>query len=101
VVGIDDDPSHTAEATSIAEQNGLAERVSYLTGRVVDVLPSTPGPVDMIHDDAWFAKAPDHLDVALGLLRPGGLLTMVNWFLLVDALTGEPRNDSGGGHRSA
>lgn len=29
----------------------------------------------------------------LGLLRPGGLLTMANWFLLVDALTGEPRHD--------
>lgn len=93
VVGIDDDPAHTAEATSIAEANGLADRVSYMTGRVAEVLPTLFGPVDMIHDDAWFAKVPDHLDVALGLLRPGGLLTMVNWFLLVDALTGEPRND--------
>ncbi len=93
VVGIDDDPSHTAEATSIAEESEMADRVSYLAGRVVDVLPTIPGPVDMIHDDAWFAKAPDHLDIALDLLRPGGLLTMVNWFLLVDAMTGEPRND--------
>jgi len=29
----------------------------------------------------------------LALLRPGGLLTMANWFLLVDAITGTPRND--------
>ena len=29
----------------------------------------------------------------LSLLRPGGLLTMANWFLLVDVLTGKPRND--------
>jgi hypothetical protein len=29
----------------------------------------------------------------LGILRPGGLLTMPDWFLLVDALTGVPRND--------
>jgi hypothetical protein len=29
----------------------------------------------------------------LSLLRPGGLLTMVNWFLLVDGITGTPRND--------
>lgn len=93
VVGIDDDPSHTAEASSIAEERGLADRVSYRTGRVVDVLPTIRDRVDMIHDDAWFAREPDHLDVALGLLRPGGLLTMVNWFLLIDALTGKPRND--------
>jgi len=29
----------------------------------------------------------------LALLRPSGLLTMANWFLLVDATTGTPRND--------
>jgi hypothetical protein len=29
----------------------------------------------------------------LDVLRPGGLLTMANWFLLVDARTGESRND--------
>jgi hypothetical protein len=28
----------------------------------------------------------------IGVLRPGGLLTMPNWFLLVDALSGSPRN---------
>ena len=93
VVGIDDDPEHTARATSLAAGAGLDGRVSYVTGRVGDVLPAFDGPFDMIHDDAWFAKAPDHLEIVIALLRPGGLLTMVNWFLLVDALTGEPRND--------
>lgn len=29
----------------------------------------------------------------IGLLRRGGLLTMPNWFLLVDAITESPRND--------
>ena len=47
----------------------------------------------------WLAEAggPDAtvtgIDAMLELLRPGGLLTMPNWFLLIDALTGEPRND--------
>jgi hypothetical protein len=45
------------------------------------------------HDDAWFAKTPDHLEPMIRLLRPGGVLTMANWFLLVDAMTGQPRND--------
>lgn len=95
VVGIDEDPSHTARATEIAAGRGTGARVAYVTGAVREVLPSLDGPFDMIHDDAWFAKTPDHLDAMLGLLRPGGLLTMANWFLLVDAITGEPRNDWG------
>lgn len=93
VIGIDDDAAHTRRATEIAADRGFAERVSYVTGSVRDVLPVLDGPFDMIHDDAWFAKAPDHLESMLALLRPGGLLTMANWFLLVDALTGETRND--------
>lgn len=93
VVGIDDDADHIAEARKLADTHGLADRVSYVTGRVEDVLGGLDGPVDMIHDDAWFAKQPDHLDAAIGLLRPGGLYTMVNWFLLVDAITADQRND--------
>ena len=93
VIGIDDDPGHTARATEIAAGRSHGARVDYETGTVRDVLPSLGGPFDMIHDDAWFAKTPDHLEAMLALLRPGGLLTMANWFLLVDAITGEPRND--------
>ncbi len=93
IIGIDDDPAHTKEAQIIAAQSGYGESVTFLTGRVADVLPTLVDPVDMIHDDAWFAETPAHLDVMLGLLRPGGVLTMANWFLLVDALTGEARND--------
>lgn len=93
VVGIDDDSSHTAQATRTATGRTGRARVEYVTGTATDVLPSLDGPFDMIHDDAWFAKTPDHLEAMLALLRPGGLLTMANWFLLVDAITGEPRND--------
>lgn len=93
VVGIDDDAAHIARASELATGHRLPARVSYVTGSVLDVLPELDGPFDMIHDDAWFAKTPDHLDAMVALLRPGGLLTMANWFLLVDALTGEPRND--------
>ncbi len=93
VIGIDEDGLHIAEAEQIANEAGLSETVSYRAGRVVDVLPVLTGTFDLIHDDAWFASAPDHLESMIGLLRPGGVLTMANWFLLVDALTGEPRND--------
>lgn len=93
VIGIDDDPAHISEAMAIAGELGYADRVEYRCGRVTDVLDTVEDPVDMIHDDAWFAARPAHLDTMVGLIRPGGLLTMVNWFLLVDAITGSPRND--------
>jgi SAM-dependent methyltransferase len=93
VLGIDADPSHVYEATNLADQRSYGQRVTYTAGYVADVLPTLEGPFDMIHDDAWFAKTPDHLDSMIDLLRPGGLLTMVNWCLLVDALSGQPRND--------
>ena len=93
VVGIDDDRVHTTRAMEIAADIGFGDRVHYVTGKVSDVLPNLDEPFDMIHDDAWFAKTPDHLEAMLTLLRPGGLLTMANWFLLVDAITGTLRND--------
>jgi predicted O-methyltransferase YrrM len=93
VIGIDDDPIHTARAGELAAEHGLGPRVRFITGRVHEVLESLEGPFDVIHDDAWFARQPDHLETMLALLRSGGLLTMVNWFLLVDAITGQPRND--------
>jgi predicted O-methyltransferase YrrM len=93
ILGIGADPIHVTEATKLANRLGYGQRVTYRAGYVADVLPKLEGPFDMINDDAWFAKTPDHLDSMIGLLRPGGLLTMVNWFLLVDALSGQPRND--------
>lgn len=93
VIGIDDDPVRVAIAERTAADLGFADRVRFVTGRAADVLATLDGPVDMVHDDAWFATPPDHLEAMIEILRPGGLLTMVNWFLLVDARTGALRND--------
>ena len=95
VIGVDDDPIHTARATDLIKEQGFGDSIRFVTGRVRNVLDSIAGPFDVVHDDAWFAQRPDHLETMLGLLRPGGLLTMVNWFLLVDTITGQPRNDWG------
>ena len=72
VVGIDNNSSHTARATEIATGRSGGARVKYVTGAVSEVLPSLEGPFDMIHDDAWFAKTPEHLEADVALLRPGG-----------------------------
>jgi predicted O-methyltransferase YrrM len=93
LTAIDFDPGHVELAQFACSRLGLEDRVSFVVGDVAEVMQTIDGPVDAIHDDAWFASAPPHLETMLGLLRPGGLLTMPNWFLLVDALTGAPRND--------
>ena len=93
LIGVDSDEGHVELARSASSRLGLDDRVSFVVGNAAEVLPTIDGPVDAIHDDAWFASAPPHLETMLALLRLGGLLTMPNWFLLMDALTGEPRKD--------
>jgi predicted O-methyltransferase YrrM len=93
LTAVDSYPGHVELARSACSRLGLEDRVNFVVGDVAEVLQTITGPVDAIHDDAWFASAPPHLEIMLGLLRTGGLLTMPNWFLLVDALTGAPRND--------
>lgn len=93
VTGIDADDGHVKLARAACTRLALNCRISFIVGEVADVLQSIDGPVDAVHDDAWFACRPPHLDTMLSLLRPGGLLTMPNWLLLIDALTGRARND--------
>lgn len=93
VIGIDDDAAHVSDARQIAEASDLGSRIQLVTGKVLDVLQGLNGSFDAIHDDAWFASEPAHLDVMINLLRPGGVLTMPNWFLLADAISQKPRND--------
>jgi predicted O-methyltransferase YrrM len=95
VEAIDRFPEHVARAERFASQFGLSDRIKFTVGEVSTVLERLSGPYDLIHDDAWFAAEPAHLDRMIGLLRRGGTLTMPNWFLLEDAITGEARRDWG------
>jgi len=72
---------------------GMSERISYHEGEAVDHLAATDMTYDLIHDDAWFAHEPSHLAAMIARLRPGGVLTMPNWFLLTDAVSREPARD--------
>ncbi len=92
VIGIDADEGHISEARRLAEDSGLGDRIQFVVGEVADVLSGLSDEFDAVHDDAWFASTPRHLDVMISRLRSGGVLTMPNWFLLVDAISGEPRN---------
>ena len=90
---VDRFPEHAQLAADYAKQAGLESRVSVLTGDSDLVLGRLQGPYDFIHDDGWFAVRPTHFRRVLKLLRPGGVLAMSNWFLLVQSLAEEPNLD--------
>lgn len=90
---VDRFPEHTELAADYANQAGLADRMSLLTGQSDAVLTGLSGPYDFIHDDGWFAVKPPHFRRVLELLRPCGVLAMSNWFLLVQSLADEPNLD--------
>jgi predicted O-methyltransferase YrrM len=93
VEAIDRWPEHIATAEECAAHTGLADRIEFMAGEVSEVLDRLVGPYDLIHDDAWFAVKPPYFERVIELLRRGGTLTMPNWFLLEDAITGAPRRD--------
>ena len=93
VLGVDRDAGHVVTAEQLARSRRLANRVTFAAGEAAVILEELDGPFDLVHDDAWFGSKPDHFERVIGLLRPGGVLTMPNWFLLEDALSGHPRSD--------
>ncbi|HEY5640360.1 MAG TPA: class I SAM-dependent methyltransferase [Dehalococcoidia bacterium] len=86
---IDRFPEHIEEIDGYAERFGLMDRVTALQGEGAELLRDLQGPYDLIHDDGWFAVQPPYYERLAGLLRPGGLLVMSNWFLLEHAATGQ------------
>ncbi|MBW3589980.1 MAG: methyltransferase domain-containing protein [Actinobacteria bacterium] len=93
VEAIDRFAEHVTIGKEVVEAAGLSGRISFIHGEVADVLNDLHGPYDLIHDDAWFAWEPPYLERVVQLLSPGGVLTIPNWFLLEDAIVGEPRKD--------
>jgi predicted O-methyltransferase YrrM len=93
VTGVDRFEEHVRLARGFARHAGVSDRVHFVQGEVAEVILSLEPSFDLIHDDAWFALEPPYLENMLRLLRPGGVLTMPNWFLLEDAIIELPRQD--------
>jgi predicted O-methyltransferase YrrM len=89
IEAIDQFADHVAAAQRFAELAGVAERVRFHVGDAGELLGQLVGPYDLVHDDAWFAAEPTYFDRVVELLKPGGVLTMPNWFLLTDAMAGK------------
>ena len=90
---IDRFPQHAALAEGYAKSFGLADRVRVLAGEGEALLAGLSGPYDLIHDDGWFGRRPPYFERMAALLRPGGLLVISNWFLLVESLAKETSMD--------
>jgi predicted O-methyltransferase YrrM len=86
---IDRFPEHVAAIRTHADRFGLSERLQALEGEGEALLATLDGPYDLVHDDGWFAAEPRYYERLAGLVRPGGLLVMSNWFLLEHAITAE------------
>ena len=86
---IDRFAEHVEAIRRYAERFGMGDRIIARAGEADDVLPTLDGTYDIVHDDAWFGAQPPYYDRLAGLLRPGGLLVMSNWFLLEHAVTGQ------------
>lgn len=78
VTTVDQAPHKAAMARENVARAGLASRVTIREGRILDVLPSVAGPVDLILLDADRPSYLAYLDPLLRLLRPGGLLATDN-----------------------
>jgi predicted O-methyltransferase YrrM len=86
---IDRFPQHIDAIERYATRFGVAERLTALPGEADAILGKLRGPYDVIHDDGWFGAEPPYYGRLAGLLRPGGLLVMSNWFLLEHAVAGQ------------
>lgn len=93
LTSIERDAEHVELATSNFEKHRLRNQAQFVVGSAVDVIPTLLGEFDFVYDDGWFAKEPAYLESMVDAMRPGALVVMANWFLLEDAITGEPRQD--------
>jgi predicted O-methyltransferase YrrM len=95
VDAVDRFAEHVEQAERFAAEEGFARKITFHAAEADAYLRTTRQSYDFIHDDAWFAKAPSYLEAMLSRLRTGGVLTMANWFLLIDALSGDTQRDWG------
>ena len=91
VLTIDPDADRLASARGYLERAGVAERVEWIEGRALEVLPSLAGPFDLVYLDALKTEYRRYLDLSLPLLRVGGLVVIDN--LLWKGHIAEPPED--------
>jgi predicted O-methyltransferase YrrM len=92
VILTDRSPERAREAADFLERGGFADRIRIQVGDAFEIADRLEGPFDVVFNDADKERYPEVLDVALSLLRPGGLLISDNmlWYgTVLDDLPGE------------
>ncbi len=78
LVTIDVDAGRQATARRVFQGAGLGERVTLMHGPALSVLPTVRGPFDLLFLDAVKTEYQAYLDLALPLLRVGGVVIADN-----------------------
>jgi caffeoyl-CoA O-methyltransferase len=78
VVTVDADPERLRAARGFLERGGVLDRVELVEGKALEVLPRLEPPFDLVYLDAVKEEYRRYLDLALPLLRVGGLVVADN-----------------------
>ncbi len=60
------------------EKAGIASRVNLLLGDAVEIIPTLPGPYDLVYIDANKRQYPEYWNLVSDKVRPGGVIIADN-----------------------
>ncbi len=78
LVTIDVDADRQQTARDYFRQAGVADRVTFVLGPALEMIPTVQGPFDLLFLDAIKHEYRAYLDLALPLLRAGGIVIADN-----------------------
>ena len=78
VVTIDINAEMVGKAKAYVKRAGLDDQVEFHNGPALTVIPTLDGPFDLIYLDAVKEEYRDYLDLALPLMRTGGVIVCDN-----------------------
>ena len=78
LVTLEIDPKNAEVARKNVARAGLADKVEIIVGPAIETLPELNGPFDLAFIDANKSQNPEYFQIALGLVRSGGLIIVDN-----------------------
>ena len=78
VVTIDISAEMIGKAKAYVKRAGLEDQVEFHKGPALTVIPTLEGPFDLVYLDAVKEEYRDYLDLALPLMRTGGIIVCDN-----------------------
>jgi predicted O-methyltransferase YrrM len=78
LVTLEIDPKNAEVARRNLERAGVGDKVEVIVGPAIDTLAVLNGPFDLAFIDANKAQNPEYFQIALGMVRSGGLIIVDN-----------------------